>query len=44
MIPPCVPRRGPRYGVWYTWYVVYTEQRAKDEIGNWTEAKLPLDV
>jgi hypothetical protein len=32
------------YGIWYTWYVVYTEQRAKDEIGNWTAAKFPLDV
>ena len=32
------------YGVWYTWYIRYTEQRAKDEIGNWTAAKLPLDV
>ncbi len=32
------------YGIWYTWYIAYTEQRAKDEIGNWTAAKLPLDV
>ena len=32
------------YGVWYTWYIRYTEQRAKDEILNWTAAKLPLDV
>ena len=32
------------YGIWYTWYVVYTEQRAKDEVGNWTDAKFPLDV
>lgn len=21
------------YGVWYTWYIKYTESRAKDEIG-----------
>ena len=28
----------------YTWYIRYTEQRAKDEIGNWTAAMLPLDV
>jgi hypothetical protein len=28
----------------YTWYVSYTESRAKHEIGNWTELKLPLDV
>lgn len=33
-----------RYGVWYTWYVIYTEQRAKDEIGNWTAGNFPLDV
>jgi hypothetical protein len=32
------------FGIWYTWYIKYTEQRAKDEIGNWTAAKLPLDV
>ena len=32
------------YGIWYTWYVVYTEQRAKHEVGNWTAAKFPLDV
>jgi len=32
------------YGIWYTWYIAYTESRAKDEIGNWTEIKLPLDV
>ena len=32
------------YGIWYTWYIKYTEQRAKDEIGNWTQAQLPLDV
>lgn len=32
------------YGIWYTWYIRYTEQRAKDEIGNWTKARLPLDV
>lgn len=33
-----------QYGIWYTWYVIYTEQRAKHEIGNWTAAKFPLDV
>lgn len=32
------------FGVWYTWYNSYTERRAKDEIGNWTMAKFPLDV
>lgn len=32
------------FGIWYTWYIMYTEQRAKDEIGNWTRIKLPLDV
>ena len=32
------------YGAWSTWYLVYTEQRAKDEIGNWTAIGLPLDV
>ena len=32
------------YGVWYTWYVLYTEERAKHEVGNWTQIKLPLDV
>ena len=31
------------WGVWYTWYNSYTESRAKDEIGNWTAIKLPLD-
>ena len=30
--------------VWYTWYNEYSESRAKDEIGNWTKIKLPLDV
>ena len=24
--------------------MIYTEQRAKHEIGNWTAAKFPLDV
>ena len=32
------------YGIWYTWYIAYSEGRAKDEIGNWTGIKLPLDV
>jgi hypothetical protein len=32
------------WGVWYTWYRQYTESQAKDEIGNWTKIKLPLDV
>ena len=33
------------YGIWYTWYIRYTEERAKHEIGNWTQvANLPLDV
>ena len=32
------------FGVWYTWYSQYTESRAKDEIGNWTRIRLPLDA
>lgn len=32
------------WGVWYTWYRQYTESQAKDEIGNWTNIDLPLDV
>jgi len=32
------------YGIWYTWWLQYTEQRAKDEIGNWTAGNFPLDV
>ena len=26
-------------GIWYTWYVEYSESRAKHEIGNWCESR-----
>jgi hypothetical protein len=32
------------YGTWYTWYIAYTEEEAKEDAGNWTAGKYPLDV
>eukprot|EP00493_Phyllostaurus_siculus_P006690 UN06759 len=32
------------YGIWYTWWLPYTEEQLKHEVGNWTAAKFPLDV
>ena len=32
------------YGIWYTWYIPYTEQQAKYEIGQWEAGRFPLDV
>jgi hypothetical protein len=32
------------YGSWYTWYIPYTEEEAKEDAGNWTAGKYPLDV
>jgi hypothetical protein len=32
------------YGTWYTRYIAYTEEEAKEDAGNWTTGEYPLDV